>query len=259
MDLSLVLIATVSLSASALSLFSGFGLGTFLMPVFLLFFPPEAAIALTAAVHFLNNALKFLLLGKDADWGIVRRFGIPALFAAWVGAKVLLWLERVPPLYQYEFVGRSAEVTPIKAAVALVILLFVALESLPAFGRLAVPPKYLPLGGFLSGFFGGLSGHQGALRSAFLIKCGLSKQKFIATGVVIACAVDLSRSLVYWGHLRRADLSGLAAAMGVSVIAAFMGVYIGSRLVAKVTLKAVQATVSGMLILIAALLGAGLI
>ena len=35
---------------------------------------------------------------------------------------------------------------------------------------LALPSRWLALGGVLSGFFGGLSGNQGALRSAFLLK-----------------------------------------------------------------------------------------
>jgi acyl-CoA reductase-like NAD-dependent aldehyde dehydrogenase len=46
-----------------------------------------------------------------------------------------------------------------------------------------MPPGYLPVGGLLSGFFGGLSGHQGALRSVFLLRAGLTKESFIATGV----------------------------------------------------------------------------
>jgi hypothetical protein len=37
----------------------------------------------------------------------------------------------------------------------------------------------------LSGFFGGLSGHQGAFRRAFLIK-PLTKKSFLATKVVIS-------------------------------------------------------------------------
>lgn len=45
----------------------------------------------------------------------------------------------------------------------------------------------------MSGFFGGLSGNQGAFRSAFLIKAGLSKDAYIATGVVAAVIVDLTR------------------------------------------------------------------
>ena len=39
----------------------------------------------------------------------------------------------------------------------------------------------------MSGFLGGLSGHQVALRSAFLIKCGLTKESFLGSGIVIAC------------------------------------------------------------------------
>jgi len=68
--------------------------------------------------------------------------------------------------------------------------------------------RYLPLGGVLSGFFGGLSGHQGALRSAFLIRCGLSQEAFVATGIVAACLVDLARLAVYARHLASLDLSG---------------------------------------------------
>ena len=57
--------------------------------------------------------------------------------------------------------------------------------------------KYIPLGGALSGFFGGLSGQQGALRSAFLIRTGLNKETFIGTSVVSAVVVDVSRLIVY--------------------------------------------------------------
>ena len=38
---------------------------------------------------------------------------------------------------------------------------------------------------------------QGALRSAFLAKSGLSKEQFVATGAMIAFLIDISRLLVY--------------------------------------------------------------
>ena len=60
-------IGIAALLASGLTLFSGFGLGTLLMPVFALFFPIDLAIALTAIVHLLNNLFKLILLGKFAD------------------------------------------------------------------------------------------------------------------------------------------------------------------------------------------------
>jgi hypothetical protein len=38
---------------------------------------------------------------------------------------------------------------------------------------------------------------QRALRSAFLIRAGLSKEAFIATGVVVAAIIDVTRLGVY--------------------------------------------------------------
>ena len=52
-----LIVCVASLLASALTLFSGFGLGTLLMPVVALFFPLELAIAMTAIVHLANNVL----------------------------------------------------------------------------------------------------------------------------------------------------------------------------------------------------------
>ncbi|MCA9401600.1 MAG: sulfite exporter TauE/SafE family protein, partial [Candidatus Omnitrophica bacterium] len=60
--MEIAIICLVALIASCLTFFSGFGLGTILMPAFLIFFPLDTAIALTAVVHLLNNFLKLILL-----------------------------------------------------------------------------------------------------------------------------------------------------------------------------------------------------
>lgn len=72
--------------ASGLTLFSGFGLGTILLPVFAIFFPLDVAVALTAIVHLLNNFFKLMLLGKHADKKTVIKFSFPAIVAASNGA-----------------------------------------------------------------------------------------------------------------------------------------------------------------------------
>lgn len=48
-----IFIALVAIVVAALTLFSGFGLGTVLMPAFALFFP--VPVAATAVVHLANN------------------------------------------------------------------------------------------------------------------------------------------------------------------------------------------------------------
>ena len=50
-NVDFVLIPLAALVASGLTLFSGFGLGTLLTPIFALFMPVELAVAATAIVH----------------------------------------------------------------------------------------------------------------------------------------------------------------------------------------------------------------
>jgi uncharacterized membrane protein YfcA len=252
-------IGLAALITSGLTLFSGFGLGTLLLPVFALFFPVEVAVALTAIVHFLNNLFKLVLLGRKADKTTVFRFGLPAILAAFLGAYLLLRLGDLEPLYTYQLLSRNLKVMPLKLVVSILMVFFALFELIPRFEKLSFDRKYLPLGGFLSGFFGGLSGHQGALRSAFLLKCGLSKESFIATGVVIACLVDISRISVYSTHFSRAGIAENTLLLFSAVVCAFLGAFIGNRLIKKVTMRAIQVIVSFLLLGIAVALGTGLI
>lgn len=254
-----LVIGAVAFAASGLTLFAGFGLGTLLTPAFALFFPVELAVGLTAVVHFANNGFKLVLLGRHADGRVVLRFGLPAIAASYAGAKLLVWLSDLSPLLTYDLAGRTLRVMPVNAVIAALLLVFVALELSPRFAAVQVPPRWLPLGGLLSGFFGGLSGTQGALRSAFLLKAGLSKDRFIASGVVIACLIDAARLSVYARHFSRADLAQNAELLALACACAFAGAWLGARLLKKVTVAVVQRAVAAGLFLIAVGLAMGLI
>jgi uncharacterized membrane protein YfcA len=252
-----LLVCAVALFASGLTLFSGFGLGTLLLPAFALFFPIPAAIAMTAVVHLANNLFKLALVGRSAHLPTVLRFGITAVPAAWLGAQWLDHLEGLAPLFRYSLGGSEHLVTPVGLCIGSLLLAFAVLESLPSFAGLTFPPRWLPLGGALSGFFGGLSGQQGALRSAFLVRAGLSKQGFIGTGVALACLVDLTRLPVYAEHFARVgDKAGLVVA---AILCAWAGAFFGARLLHKVTDAAVQRLVTMLLILVGILIAAGIL
>ncbi len=254
-----LVICLAALIASGLTLFSGFGLGTLLMPVFAIFFPVEVAIALTAIVHFLNNVFKLFLVGKFTDKDIVLRFGIPAIIFAFLGAEALLLLSGLEPMAAYQLFGKTFKITPLKVVIALLLVVFSIAELTPSLARVSFDRKYLPLGGALSGFFGGLSGNQGALRSPFLLKAGLSKERFIATGVVVACLVDFTRLSVYGAHLARAGGAENLPLLAAATISAFLGAFIGSRFMKKVTMRSIQVLVAVMLLGIAVCIGLGLI
>lgn len=261
--MDLLVIGAAALLVSALTLFSGFGLGTVLMPVFALFFPVPVAIAATAVVHLANNLFKITLVGRQADWGVVLRFGIPAAAAAMVGASALFLFADLPVLATYALGGREHEITALKVVIGTLIIAFAGLELIPRLAKLSFPPRYLFIGGLLSGFFGGLSGNQGAFRSAFLIKAGLDKEAFVGTGVVSTVIVDTVRLIVYGVSFYTSSFVTLGAdvvgSVVVAVASAFVGAYAGTRLLEKVTLRFVQINVAIAMVAFGVALGGGII
>ncbi|MBI3311949.1 MAG: sulfite exporter TauE/SafE family protein [Candidatus Omnitrophica bacterium] len=254
-----LIICLASFLASGLTLFSGFGLGTLLMPVMALFFPLTTAIALTAIVHLLNNLFKLVLLGKKADQKVLLRFGIPAVLSAPIGAWFLFVLADLPSMARYHLWGAERVVTPVKCAVAVLMAGFAAMELLPRFQKLSFPVRFLPLGGIVTGFFGGLSGHQGAFRSAFLIRSGLPKESFIATGVVTAVLVDFSRIFVYAGHFQKESWGAAPGLLAAATLSAFAGAWLAARFLHKVTLRWIQILIAVLLVGIAGGLATGLL
>jgi hypothetical protein len=173
-------------------------------------------------------------------------------------------LSGMPELVTYSLLGKQAVVTPLKLAMALLMAAFAVLELHPRFERLQIDRRWLPLGGALSGFFGGLSGHQGALRSAFLAKVGVSPEAFVGTNAVMGLLVDLVRisaygAILFGGRLADMTHSREGALVTAGALAAFTGVVLGKRVLHKVTMATVQRITGAMLLLIAMLLGIGVI
>lgn len=245
--------------ASLLTFFSGFGLGTILTPVFWVFFPGETAITLTAVVHLLNNVFKLGLIGKNTVWKVVLKFGIPGVIGAFLGALLLGQLSTESVLFSYQVGSSALEVTTLNAVLAILIILFAVYDLIPRLAQLEFGSAWLIPGGLISGFFGGLSGHQGALRTAFLVRYGLSKEAFVACGVSIACFIDVARLSVY---ARNANIGSIATEWPILLTAtgaAFVGAYIGRQLLKKVTLDWLHRLVAIFLILLAIAMGSGIL
>jgi hypothetical protein len=262
--MSSLVICPIAFLVSCLTLFSGFGLGTLLMPVFALFFPIEMAVAATAVVHGANNVFKIIMVGKHADRTLVLQFGLPAVIAAFAGAAALVSMAHFDPLATYAVGSRTAVITPVKLLMGLLMVVFALFELLPSLRGLRFKHSHLFLGGILSGFFGGFSGHQGALRSAFLTKVGISTQAFVGTNAAIGFMVDMARIAMYGGAF---FLAGTTARLepaqwrlvAAATAAAFAGVLFGKRFLHKVTMGTIQKLTGLLLLAIAVALGAGLV
>jgi uncharacterized membrane protein YfcA len=185
MTLALLFIIVVTPFLGALAtFFTGFGLNTILVPVFMIYFDAPLAVLMAGIVHLCNNILKVALTARSIDWNLFRNFGLPALLFAFIGAQLLNTVK--------DTIG--AQLTPVFGAI---FILFALLElfnwKLPLQGLWA-----MRIGGSLSGFFGGFSGHQGALRALFLSRLKMEPIVFVATTAIISLLVDLTRVSVYF-------------------------------------------------------------
>lgn len=231
------LISISALIASFLTFFSGFGLGTILLPVFAIYYPLPVAVALTASVHLLNNLFKLSLVYKNINKETVFRFGIPSMVAAFAGAYCLKQIsENNKQLLQYDLAGHTFVITWPGLMIGLLIIVFSLFELSKRLSELTFEKKYLLLGGALSGFFGGFTGHQGALRSAFLLRLNLEKSAFIATGVFIACMVDVVRLSLYsnFSVLNNSETNYILLA--IAVLSAWVGAFAGNHLFKKTSI-----------------------
>ncbi len=202
-----------TLVAAGLTLPAGFGLGTLLTPVFAFAYDVKLAVSLVAIIHLVNNLFKVGLFRKHVDFSIVRRFGAVSIVGALAGAYI-----------QLSVVSRFVQVF-----LAVFLILFGTHELIPFKRKVRLPRKIDWVGGFLSGLLGGLIGNQGAIRSAYLLNYNLSKETFIATAIVIASVIDVTRIPVYVVAQHEALLDQWFP-LFLLILVAMSGTLIGKRL-----------------------------
>jgi hypothetical protein len=257
-------LALLACGVSLLTFFAGFGLGTLLMPAFALFLPIEVAVASTAIVHGANNIFKVSLLVKQARMSVVIAFGIPAMLAALAGAYLLGMLAGETTLATWTAWGRVAVVTPVKLVLGVLIVVFGLFELVPGLRKLRAPPRFLPIGGLIAGFFGGLSGHQGALRAAFLSPLGMPPAEFAATQSVLGLMVDASRVAIYASTFLTAGSTSAGVPIPWPLViaataGALTGAWIGRAMLPKMTIHGMQVMIGILLLVVGVALASGLI
>lgn len=253
------IVAFTVLFGAVLTFFSGFGLGTLILPVFSLFFPLPVAVGATAVVHLANNLFKFGMVYKHIHYPTLIRFGIPAFVTAILGGFLLNYFGKFETFHSYKIGENVFQITILKIVIGTLMIFFAIFDLSPKLSQLRMHQRWIPLGGALSGFFGGVSGHQGAFRSAFLTKSGLTKDEFIGTSNAIALIIDISRIFVYAKTLDFTMLSNEKTLLITGIVFAFIGTYFGKELLKKTTMKGIQYVVGAMLLILGGLFVAGIL
>jgi len=236
----MLLLCVAAFLSAGLTLFSGFGLGSLLLPVFAIFFPIETAVVATALVHLANNLFKGVMLGRFANLRVVVQFGVPALLAAIAGAYLLDSLAGAEPITTWSLGSRTCAITPVGLVIGLLVVVFSGFELHPVSRSIGFDIRWMPAGGAISGFLGGLSGHQGAMRTAFLIRLRMEKEAFLGTGILCAILVDLARLSTYALLAGGPDVGGVADQTPLVVaatVSAFAGSWVGRKLLPSIEME----------------------
>ena len=228
----LLLVAIGSFLAAALTVPAGFGLSTILTPLVLLLMGPHEAVAVVAVVHGAHNAGKFAALRESVDFEAFRRYGVWLVLGAILGAALQ---NEVPQ-------------KPLLALIGAFLVSLPLLSMSEGWTGYRIPEANDSLGGFGSGFMGGLTGHQGALRAMFLTRRLPDKMTYAATASVLALCVDLSRVPVYL-LFRYDEMSQHAALTLVLVISALIGVRVGKAWLERLKSEWILRGVMGVLVL----------
>lgn len=224
----LVIIVSISVFfAAALTVPAGFGLSTMVTPLILLILPPHEAIAVVAIIHGIHNAVKYAVLKEFLDIEAVKKYGIWLVFGALIGASLQGFVPEDPLL--------------IVIGIFLITLPLLSLSE--KWTGYRIPEANDRLGGFGSGFMGGLSGHQGALRAMFLKRRLTDKMSYAATASVLALCVDLSRIPVYL-FFNGGDIVQHIQITALLSFCAILGVKSGKRFLEKAKTKSIQVGIS---------------
>ena len=208
----ILLVSLGAFLAAALTVPAGFGLSTILTPLVLFLLPVHEAVAVVAIVHCAHNAGKYIALKDAVDFNAFRRYGIWLVGGSVVGA---LLQNQVPN-------------DPLLLLVGIFLVVLPVLTISEKWTGYRIPEANDRLGGFGSGFMGGLSGHQGALRAMFLTTRLPHKMAYAATASVLALCVDLSRIPVYF-FFRTEEISNEIPLIVILVISALLGVRVGKK------------------------------
>ena len=180
--MEILYIAILTLIAAAIGTITGFGTSTLMIPVLVIFFPPVEAIFLVSIIHWFGNIWKVAFFRSGFNLRLLLLFGAVGLITSYLGAYISLGANgQILLRLLGTFLGGYA-----------LFLLFQSKFKIPAGNLTAVS------GGALSGFFAGMFGIGGAIRSAFLTAFDLPKAVYIATAGAIGLLVDSTRIITYF-------------------------------------------------------------
>jgi len=216
-----VFVLLAAVLAGAVAALSGFGVGSLLTPLLAVRYGAKLAVAIVSVPHLVATAARFSNLREHVDRRVFLNFGILSAVGGLLGA--LLNARANSPALAIVFGG---------------LLMFAGISGLSGFtDRMHFGRRTAWVAGALSGFFGGLVGNQGGIRSAALLGFAIKKETLVATATAVALIVDGSRMPVYLA-IESKGILGAWPLLIVATIGVLLGTFWGVGLLRKMPERA---------------------
>src|SRR5262249_9593785 len=231
--LALLLVAAVAVLAGAVAAVAGFGIGSLLTPLFAWQTGTKLAVAAVSIPHLAGTALRFAMLRQHIDRRLLLSFGLMSAAGGLAGALL-----------------QSAIGSPVLTFVFGVLLVFAGVMGLTGLGeRMRFGGWMAWVAGALSGFFGGLVGNQGGIRSAALLGYDVPKQAFVATATAVALLVDGARVPVYL-VTQGQEIAETWPYLVVATVGVLVGTVAGGRVLRRLPEKVFKRVVAGIVLVL---------
>ena len=227
--------------AGAVAAVAGFGIGSLLTPLVAIEAGTKLAVTLVSIPHAAATTLRCWRLRRHIDWAVFRGFGLASAAGGLAGAAL-----------------HARASSPALGATLGLLLVFAGISTLTGIAdRLRFRGTAALAAGGLSGFFGGLVGNQGGIRSAALLGVELGRDEFIATATASALIVDAARVGIYVAT-DAAEIARLWPLVAVAAAGALLGTIGGEGVLRRIPepvfrrVVAVALVVLGVAMLVAA-------
>lgn len=171
----------------------------------------------TSILHVFSNAFKVFLFRKTIDWKIVLWLGVSSILFSIVGARVIAYINS-------EYV---------KMFLGLFLIVLSSFFFFDQFFKISASLKNSVVAGGVAGFMAGFIGTGGAIRGLALAAFNLEKNFYVGTSSAIDFGVDAGRAFVYWTN--NYFTAELIPYLPVTAAAAFLGTYLGKRILGKIS------------------------
>jgi uncharacterized membrane protein YfcA len=226
-ELSLcVLYLVAGLFGGAVASIAGFGIGSLLTPAIAASVGTKLAVAAVSIPHAIWR------FRRDVDWKLVRSFGVTSAAGGITGALLNTWA--------------SSRVLEIVFGCLLVLAGVSQVTGVAKRWRLRGALAWI--GGALSGFFGGLVGNQGGIRTAAMLGFEVDKRQFVATTTAVALLIDMARVPVFIAFEGGA-LMTLLPVIALATVGVVAGTLVGEKLLARIP-EGIFRTLVGTLLLV---------